>query len=485
MAMAIQPIRYGQHLLALDVSCLIYTRTGAELDCSSASYVDGFQISGTQPAGTQRRAAFNVDGVWYKVAAQGNVLLPLETQELTAESVISEGNTVEELAAVTPIPGFVGKRVGVALALQADDPDGAMPTLRLAIKIRAVSDLTEMTETSPEYALGNPGVVIRLDAMVKTENGGSATAQARVMNLSGVWSDWAALASFSGQSATRVQFKAVLNAPTPGSSSATIEQATVQYRSGSGLVSGSGVAEICSITEDWGFLIRGGRIGIKHAPLVHALMRAYVSFRERPTVVIGENIGIGNGEKKTFPLQNPTGVKCDTVKLYFDGTRIYSGFEVNTEVGRITCLAPAGVVVTADYEYGWTDENWREMLSAGTISTLEYDRTEFKYDLPAGEAAKGICAVKIALEMTEGRIEGEVVGTGGGTVRTYTLERYIRDANISVYADGQQLHSSDWTMGGDGKSVRAIAPEGTEVSVFYDWISETPVVYQFIAVFSE
>jgi hypothetical protein len=224
---------------------------------------------------------------------------------------------------------------------------------------------------------------------------------------------------------------------------------------------------------------------VKHAPLKDSRLKAYVSFRDQPTVVHGEQVGIGNGETSTFQFANPNGIKYDSVRVYFDGQRIYSGFEVNTEVGRITCLAPDGTVVTSDYEYGWTAEVWHEMDPSGTIPTLDHDMTEYRYLSPSDGVPKSLCAVKVAMEMTDGHIDLESVGTGTGKLKTYPLVHIVKDGAITVYANSSPLAATHWALADDAKAIRAAATAGAALTVEYDWISETPVVYQFIAVFGE
>jgi hypothetical protein len=140
-------------------------------------------------------------------------------------------------------------------------------------------------------------------------------------------------------------------------------------------------------------------------------------------------------------------------------------------------------VITVDYEYGWTQEIWHEMEATGTIPALEYDQTEYKFLLPPADVAKSICTIKIILEVVDGHIDAEAIGTGADLMRTYRLSHIVKDGKATVYANSVKI--TNWALSDDAKSIKVAAAAGTALTVDYDWISETPEVYQFIAVFAE
>jgi hypothetical protein len=465
-----EPIKWQIDRAVSDLSGFISIPGG--LNCAVATSVDGLVVSGTEPAGTTRKIGFTVDGALYKLGSDGSLV--------QIASVEDEGNTVAELAAITPIPGFAGKSVGVAVYLHAEDPDGEMPTF--GIKALGVSSQqqTVKTEESTVYSLGDGSQIIRLDAGVASSAGGSAVVEARIDGGA-----WGTLSSFAGLPASTVQFRATLTAHDIGVSSASVSSASVLYRAGSGLVAGVGDAEIVSVTRDWHIGVRECRMNVRHKRIADSAQKAFVSFRDNPQIAAGEQIGTGTGETGTYQLANAAGIKYDSVRLYFDGTRVYSGYEVNTAVGRITCAAPAGALITADYEHGWALEEWNEMTHNGTTPALDYDVTEYKYALPYGAEPKSVCTVKIVLEVTAGHTDGEEIGAGAGVERTYALSRAVKDGKITVYADSSPLPASAWTLSGDARAVRAVAASGVNLTADYDWISETPEVSQFIAVFAE
>ena len=113
--------------------CLIKSNTPQ--DFSAALSVGGLMIQGSEPANTKRRIVFLVNNVWYKLANNNGTasLVKVPTQNITADSVLNEGNTVAELNAINSIPPFVGRYVYPAAAMYAADGVTTMPSIRLGI----------------------------------------------------------------------------------------------------------------------------------------------------------------------------------------------------------------------------------------------------------------------------------------------------------------------------------------------------------------
>ena len=477
---AVEPIRYSQSVLDVSIQGLLQTKAEKGIACTGIKSVNGFEIEHNSPNGTEIRICTSVDGTWYYIEQDGQLRAIME-QSVTAESVLAEGNSVNELLALTTIPAFLGKEVGLAIALRSQVA-GVYPAIKIGIKGITAEPVTIRTETSPIYALSEETQIIKLDAKTTQENGGSVKVEARIAN-DGAQSDWAPISSYIGRKASSIQYRATLTAAQIGVSTAIIQSVTMQYRSGDNILSGVGVAELVSITRDWYVDIRDCRLTVRHAPLEHAKMTGYCAIRPKTKVSTGERIGLGTGERKTYQLAHVDGIAYDSVRIFADGNRILAGYEVNTQVGRVTFSAPEGAIITADYAYGWTQENWIQMPKTGTTKALNYDSTEFKVDVPNPEVDWSICAVKMALEMTEGQIVSEVIGAATGKMQTCALSCIAQEGRVRIFADGSELPSANWRLNDDGRSVVLVASVGTEISAQYDWISETPTVQQFVGVF--
>ena len=90
---------------------------------------------GYQPQNTMRKVIFEVDGVWNKFNELG-LLDPVTTQTPTTDSILDEGNTIDEIALLKDIVPFRGKQVRVAVAMSLQDDTVPTPTLRIGVLAR-------------------------------------------------------------------------------------------------------------------------------------------------------------------------------------------------------------------------------------------------------------------------------------------------------------------------------------------------------------
>ena len=151
---SVEPVRYAQSALSSRITGLLATKPDKGLDCTGMTSVDGFEITGIQPSGTERRFGVQIDGVWSRIESDGT-LTELMEQSISADALLHEGNTAEELLALTSVPALVGKKVGLAVALSAPGEDAAMPTAGIGIKCKSPVPVTRKVEESPLFALAN------------------------------------------------------------------------------------------------------------------------------------------------------------------------------------------------------------------------------------------------------------------------------------------------------------------------------------------
>lgn len=126
------PIRYTQDEAHFGASGLVISNSTNYIDLSNADNVTGFTFNTSQPTGTDIRMLFKTNDTWFKLDANG-AAVEVDTQDLTAESVLEEGNSVAELDALTSIPAFVNSRVHFAVALSSDDPDNSKPRINFSV----------------------------------------------------------------------------------------------------------------------------------------------------------------------------------------------------------------------------------------------------------------------------------------------------------------------------------------------------------------
>lgn len=477
-----QPIRWQIDDVIFDYSGLLTSKT--DIDLSQVDTVEGFSVSGIQPAGTDCRIAIFANNVWCKVTGfETGSLVPLATQSITIESVLAEGNTVEELKRFTSLPELAGKKIRLAVALWAEIPENA-PTIKLALKCKNANNQYSKTLTSEMYAFAQESEITAIASKSEIKDGGTLELLAKIRKADGSESDWNTLTAYKGQLASGIQYKATFSVGAIGTAYAYLSGVATEYSPASGIV-GAGTVDIISVTENWNIPLASVRMSVRHKRLQDSVLTGYVAFRTSPTSVIGETVGIGMGEMGSYDLANKIGIHQDTVKVYYDSARQYSGFEVNAASGRIHCTAPAGSVVTVDYEYGWNQETWEPLTNTGTRQGINYDTTEYRYTRPISAPPASICATKISLETVSGTSEDEELGTGTGQTRTYLLAHIAKAGTMDLRVDGIVLPASAWLLAEDGKSVRVSAAKKAVITANYEWISETPIVYQFASLFAE
>ena len=169
------PIRFNIDTLKTDKHALITMKSGNFLDCTNATSINGFNISYSQPENTRIAFVFTTGNEWFKLNSDGTAL-SVESQSLTYESVLEEGNTISELQALDNIPAFKGHRVRVAIALLSSDPNVA-PSVSLSIKATNTTQQLTKTEYSPLYDLGDNAQIINIITNSQVSNNGAITIQ--------------------------------------------------------------------------------------------------------------------------------------------------------------------------------------------------------------------------------------------------------------------------------------------------------------------
>lgn len=493
------PIRFTIDKLKTEAHALIIAKKGNVINCTQASAVTGFKFNYSQPAGTKIFLAFSTgdkvnnaqiyapgevhaidedaNGAWFRLNSSGYAEI-IDEQKITYESLIDEGNSISELAGLNNIPAFKGYNVRVAIALYSQDPQNAIPAINLALKIRNDTQTTQKIEYSPIYELGENTQLINVIAKTEISNNASITIEGSINESS----TWKAINTLAGSEAQKLQLRAIMNAPQIGSSVAKLNEANIIFSEGTGIINGDGTSEIVSKTHNWFKPVKHCRIIVKHSPFKESSMKVYASVRNQPVKIYNESLGTGDGKIHTYQLAQKNRINFESVKLYFDGVQVFGNYEVNCEVGRITCTAPQGVLITCDYNYNWANEVWQEL--AKQSETIKDDYNESEYYIKFANSGC-ISAVKIAFNMKSGYVANESIGTGKGRDYTYKLAHHVKDGNITITANNVNLSKNNFYVLEDSQYVKIAAVNGQTLKASYDWISETPTVYNFHAVFSE
>lgn len=472
--LATNTMRYGFDGFSFNKSGLITAKQ--PWDCTAVSEVNGFTITKAIPANCDIRIAFAIDSKIQKLSATGT-LTDLLTQSYTTDSILSEGNTVAELEALTSIPVFVGKSITPIIAMIAPPDAEVLPSIKLALKTKSKQDQYTKVEQSSEYVLAAEDVdIVDASAVIDATAGGSVLVEASIYT-GGAWSDWQAVQAVKGKKASKIKYRATYAVTALGISSAKVTRTAVTYKTNNANVSGL-TAELITTTKDLGGKMRYIRALVKHDRLKDSTIKTYVSFRGAPKNRDKYPIGSGTGERQTINLPD-SGINHNTLQLFTASRQLYD-FDYNLETNQVMIIADKDTSIYASYGYDWGKEDWREMQAGTTqpyVDTPNLYSTNYSYALVDGENAKGIASIKIVLAKTEGKVTDELIGTGTGGQQMFVLSHIAKADTLAIPGASFSLD--------DNNILTVVAPKGQQLKVSYDWISETPILRGYFVAWNE
>ena len=472
-------------------TALIVTTTASEADCSNVQSVTGIEITATEPANTAIKIVTKIDdGKWQHWT--GTAWADVATQTLTGASVISEGNTVAELTALVAanLTAMAGKKVNFGVALQIVSGDASPSITSIKVKGQSGSKLTTTTVNGAAITLSDQNAMVDiLDITVdKTETeGGTVSVLASIQTDSG-WSeyvDYKKLITSTPTQAKAIQLKAILNAPTPGTSVAKLNSVEIKHRVDSVAVFSEGTG-VC-VTKTYNFVeaISRGHLMVKHPIVPDTEVKAFISLRTPPTSVSKEIIGTGDGVQHTTKLKNISGLASHGFVLYFDGTAQASNtYSYSPNDGQVTWTAPAGVTVSADYIYGWTPEKFVEM-SHDTVYPDKNDNTlvddQFDYAaLSDTDPVGSVGTVRVELTQLTGSEKNVSLGTADGTQQSYKLAHHAKPETIVASPS-----TAVWKYKDNTDVLLITGTKGDTLSVSYSWAARPNYLESIVCIFNE
>ena len=424
---------------------------------------------------------------WFKLTGSGSVTLtPVATQNLTADSVLSEGNTVSEVTAVTSIPGFAGKTPTPAIAIYS--PAGAtdIPTLRFdGIAGKSSQPVYVHTEeTTPIYLGHNGGMGCITDTtLITTATGGcSVTVEASLLQ-NDTWGSYLSLEAAKNVSATAVKIKTTYTATTIGTGSAKIDKLILVTKTDDSYVVGT-KAVIYLATQNFEQGMLYGRVLVKHEKLIDSRIKAYIHFGETTKTRENYVFATGTGSAQTVTLSD-TGIDYNSIKLYANLSPLFD-FDFNTATNQLTFTAPVNSSISGDWTYGETDENWQEMQK-GTTQLYQEDglySTDFSYSVTAG-TAKGISSIKIETEKPSGSVTNQPFGVATGRMQYFVLDHYARKDTISITASDVLVPTDQWNYEQETKTLAVVATKNAPLKYSFVYDAEVPVVHGIIACWNQ
>lgn len=471
-------MRYGTDTFAFNKSGMVYPNTTPWV-CTGITGCLGFTITSNIPDGCDARAGFLIDGTIYKLATDGT-LSALATQAYTTETLLAEGNTIAELTALTTIPGFVGKTITPVFALTAPDGATIFPTFKVTLRTVSNQDQYTKTEYSQEYDISGYDVY-NTNISTAVASGGSIVVEASIYT-GGSWSDYMTLSALKEKSGDKLKFRITYTATTLGTSTSQLNYLYVYLRTNTSVTLGTN-ADLITKTQKFAAGMMYARLLIKHDRLKDAGVKAYVSFSDNLLSRENLQIATGTGNPQTVTLDDMN-IDFSTLTLYGNTMRI-TDFDFNTTSNSITFTAASGTTVFANYEYGFTAEQWLEMQKGSTqeYAGRDYDSTDFTYSITG--VAKGASAIRMVMEKPDGSFTDEYLGVGTGRSQLFVLGHWAKEDTIVVKQGTQPIDSSNWSYDPVSRIITAIALKDTTVSATYQWTAETPKILGYVAAWNQ
>lgn len=449
--------------------------SNAALDATSVTAVDGFSISGEEPAGTSRRVMFKIDDKIYRFV---NGTLTEYTGGATLANVLADGNTVAELTALTNIAALVGKEIYPIIALSSTGGDN--PTIKIGINVTNTTETKTWAVSTAVYDLEIPGggaipTITTITADSAAAGSGTVTIKVRLKDAAGVWSNWMLLDDAANQDAQRIQFRLILTVDSVGTDSAQIDSITVNYISNQALVTGS-TADLYSIVADFETDLRLCYLLVRHKQLLDSTIDAFVNFL--PAYKTRDRIQVGTGTGSAAQYNLGVGGSVDaqidpaSIRVLVDGVAT-DEFDYNTAAGQITVNASSGVSVLASYNYDCGLEQWRQM----SVETQQpYGdgtyMTRFTYTLPDGEDAHR-ANVRLRFNRPAGSVENASLGTATGKTQQIVLPHLATTSSI--------YFNADWSYDFDTRVLTFIAKKNTALTISYDYVGEQHKIFSWAA----
>ena len=248
------------------------------LDATDASAVNNFVISGSQPSGTDRRIMFNIDNKVYRFVSG---TLTEYSGSVSIDNVLANGNTVEQLSALSNITAFVGKEIFPIIAIKSGN--SSSPTIKLGLNITNATEKKSKSFTSAKFNMPQSSnttyKIVSINPNLETVGDGHITFTARFKDLStDAWSAYSAPANLAGvSSAAQLQFKAACSVVNVGSDLAAISGVSVAYVAEHEMVTG-GVADLFSIVPDFETNLRLCYLVVRHKKLIDSTIEAFANF---------------------------------------------------------------------------------------------------------------------------------------------------------------------------------------------------------------
>ena len=214
---AIEPIRYQQDVFNSGVGGLVVLSENSPIDCSPYPALKAIHITPrTLPDSVQCGIAFKCVGSysddlgWICFDDSGNPVALLNQSPYPA-GIIEEGNSPEQLNALTNFPYLAGKTFIFALAIATFDFDNYDSEFSVSFVVELDTRKLVTVEYSPVYKFIKYTDILSVSPVTDSTKGGEVKLQAQFLDNNATLSDWISVNQLSGNSLTQLQYRALLS----------------------------------------------------------------------------------------------------------------------------------------------------------------------------------------------------------------------------------------------------------------------------------
>ncbi len=476
MPINIEPIRYDQGFISIDKRGLIITKK--PFDLTNIYNIKSIKIEGIQPENTQRKILFMIDDLWKKW--NGDSWINVDVQDIYTESVLEEGNSVDELIDLNSdnLTIFNNKVINIAIALYAP-LEVESPTIKILFEYIADSIIYYKEEISDMFVLNSEEEVKLLDINpnINIINNGSFTLKARFKTTD----DWEDYTNFIGKDTRAIQFKAIMEVD-DSTSIVDFENVNFKHNSNSNLIVNNNLSSIFTKTYDFSKLISSDIEMTNFTLLVNSYdnkysdIEALISLRNSPKIVENLILGSGNDLEKTFILDHKA--NPSSIKLYHNNKLKVMGndYSYNTLTREIKTTAVNDEIIKINYEY----DNENEILIPLINTYNSYNESNFykvdsEFKLNDGLYSGSLSSVRINMFRKEGS-ENIILDTSIGSTQYFILKHPVKTNTIVVKANDSIINESNWNYNENTHILSINYLSGFQLSVEYDWVGSLPII---------
>ena len=358
------------------------------LDCRYFDKINKFLISFSQPDFAEIKIIFQIDDDYFYFP--DGVFTKFDG-DISIDSILLDGNSPRQLLALDNITAFVGKRIFPIIAMRSPDSDtNTYPKIKIELECTSTADIYREVRFSPVFELVNN---CRIDKIVESQTTlahATAISEARIKKISGEWSEWAHHTTFTGQTATAIQYRTTYTvAELDGNDRATINYLKLFYNDDYTKTSADFV-EFVTVPQTFTDNLNICFAMIKHDDCQDTTVTAKVSFE--PTATYYDNIYCGTGSEivlaEVFAQDSLTITR---------GDETVSDFYFNTAQKTIWLDNPDFKKVYVSYK-NCPPENWLDM----SCDVNEPNSKRFTYIGSGNKTAR----TKFIFEKANGDISG-------------------------------------------------------------------------------